>query len=147
MIVDSHRFPVSDEHEDRLNDIKNEEEDIIMPEVLPPEEASHQEPSRFRRAERAFGPVIAGIILDAVDLATFGPMGILFGMLLGGSVVFYICSIYRLPMKQRLLWALAGGAYCTMPLTEFLPVATLVGAYIRYRESANEAQRRSPPSS
>jgi len=58
-----------------------------------------------------------------------------------------IVDSHRFFMKQRLLWALAGGIYCTMPLTEFLPIATQVGACIRYRESTNEARRESSPPS
>jgi hypothetical protein len=60
----------------------------------------------------------------------------MFGMVLGGVVAFYLCHLYGLSLKGRLLGALAGGIYCTLPFTGFLPLATLLGAYIRYRQTA-----------
>ncbi len=44
----------------------------------------------------------------------------------------WICSIYCIPKKQRWIWALLAGAYCTIPMTEFIPIATLAGAYMRF---------------
>lgn len=101
-----------------------EPDEVILPEVVGE--------GGIKRAERAFGPVIAGLIIDIVDLATFGPIGIFSGMIIGGLAAYWVCSIYGMPMKQRLLWALAAGTYCTIPFTEIFPLATLIGAYARY---------------
>lgn len=95
-------------------------------------------------AERAFGPVVAGLLIDLIDLATFGPIGLVLGLLFGGAVAWYICTLYRLPLKQKLCWALAAGVYCTIPFTEFIPVGTLTGAFVRYRELKEEERGRSP---
>ena len=103
------------------------------PEVLPPE-GKMPKAKNPSVAERAFGPVMAGLIIDLVDLATFGPMGLAFGFILGGGVAWYLCRLYGLSLRQKLLWSLAAGIYCTIPFTEFIPVGTLVGAFIRYRE-------------
>jgi len=84
-----------------------------------------------RRMERAFGPVLAGVILDCVDFATMGPFAFIIGIIVG----FWIFSIYRLPLQHRIIGALLAGAYCMMPFTRFLPLATLVGAWVRFRES------------
>lgn len=88
-------------------------------------------PNTARRFERAFGPVMAGVILDCVDFATIGPPAFIIGAIVG----FWIFSIYRLPMQHRILGALLSGAYCMMPFTRYLPLATLAGAWVRFRES------------
>ncbi len=102
-------------------------------EVLPPE-GKEARSRRRPAAERAFGPVLAGLLIDLVDLATFGPMGLFLGFILGGGVAWYLCGLYGLPLRQKLMWTIAAGVYCTIPFTEFIPVGTLVGAFIRYRE-------------
>ena len=90
-------------------------------------DASHP----VRRAERAFGPVLAGVLLDCVDFATIGPPAFIVGCAVG----IWIFSIYRVPWKHRLIGGLLCGAYCMMPFTRFIPFATMAGAWIRYRES------------
>ena len=88
-------------------------------------------PASVRRFERAFGPVMAGVILDCVDFAAMGPLAFIIGIIVG----FWIFSIYRLPLQHRIIGALLAGAYCMMPFTRFLPLATLIGAWTRFRES------------
>lgn len=103
-------------------------------EVIPPQQPGRQpENSIPRRLEHAFGPVIAGLIIDLVDLATFGPVGLLTGMVIGGAMAYWICSIYGIPARQRWIWVLLAGVYCTIPATTFIPLATLAGAFMRYR--------------
>jgi hypothetical protein len=115
----------------------------LEPEVLPPEP---QNPPRRTAAERAFGPVVAGMIIDVIDFATFGPLGLMFGLVFGGGVAWYICSLYGLTFKQKLAWSLAAGIYCTIPGTEFIPVGTMVGACVRYWElKADARDRQNPP--
>lgn len=97
-----------------------------------PESAGADAPPKtpWRRFERAFGPILAGAVIDAIDFATQG----IPGLLAGAVAAFWICSIYRLPMKYRILWAVAAGYYCAIPFTRFLPLATMIGAYVRFRE-------------
>ena len=92
--------------------------------------------ARWRRFNWTFGPVLAGMIIDSVDLLTFGPLKRFLGFPLGAFAGFWMGSIFRLPMHQRLLCGLAAGVYCVIPGLEFIPLATLVGAYVRYRESS-----------
>lgn len=88
-----------------------------------------------RRLHRSFGPIAAGLLIDSVDLVTFGPLKRLVGFPAGALAGFWMASIFRLPMKQRLLCALAAGVYCFIPGLEFIPVATLIGAFVRFRQS------------
>ena len=110
--------------------------EIDEPEVLPPEVGERTfTGGLLGRLEETFGPIIAGVIIDTVDIATFGKFGLMMGMLIGGSAAWWMCSIYRLPVWQRFLWALASGIYCTAPRTELIPLATMIGAFARFRQS------------
>ena len=92
-----------------------------------------QQPGYLWRLHRALGPILGGLLLDFTDLATFGPMGIL-GPVLGAAVVLWICSLYRFSVKTKIILAFLGGVYCTMPMTEPFPIATLICAACRFFE-------------
>ena len=111
---------------------------------------NEQQPGLFWRLHRALGPILGGLLLDFTDLATFGPMGVL-GPVLGAAVVLWICSLYRFSVKTKILLAFLGGVYCTVPMTEPFPVATLVCAVCRFfekpppnghKENPNNQQKR-----
>jgi len=104
----------------------SESANALEPEVLAPE---HRQGSKAQRMERAFGPIMLGALIDCIDLATFG----IPGLIAGAAAAYYICSIYGLPVRQRLLWSVIAGYYCAVPFTNLLPLATLIGAYVRYR--------------
>ena len=119
------------------------------PEVLPPEADPPAAPKRRHgRAEKAFGPVAVGLIMDLVDFSTFGPMGLYFGLFAGGALAWYLCGLYDMPWHRRWPWMLGAGLYCTIPFTEFVPVATIIGACVRYwdlkREEAAARENRQP---
>ena len=95
-----------------------------------------QKPSQAQRLNRAFGPVVAGLIIDFVDLATFGPIGTYLGLPIGAFAGFWMGRALGLERTPSLLCALAAGIYCMMPGTEMIPIAPVVGALARYRESA-----------
>jgi len=91
-----------------------------------------------RRANRAFGPVVAGIIIDAVDFLTPGPIGFVLGPPLGAGAGYWLGRSLGLSRRGSLVAALAGAIYCTVPGTEFLPLGTIVGACVRFRESRDD---------
>ena len=97
-----------------------------------PREERPKKLSLIERLHRAFGPLAGGMLLDLVDLSTFGPYG-LGGFVIGTLVGWWICSIYNLKPATRLSIALLAGAYCLFPLTEFVPLATLISVYVRFR--------------
>lgn len=90
---------------------------------------------KWRRMNRSFGPILAGLVIDSVDLFTFGPTKRFMGLPAGALAGYWMGSIFRLPLRQRLLCALAAGIYCAIPGLEFIPLATIVGAYVRFREA------------
>jgi hypothetical protein len=86
----------------------------------------------LKRFERSLGPVGAGMVLDLVDFATFGPIGIFLGYIAGSAVSWYLTGVLGLPMKWRKMISIFGGIYCMVPGTELIPVATIVGACARF---------------
>lgn len=100
-----------------------------------------------RRANRAFGPVVAGLILDLVDLATFGPIGFFVGIPVGLAAGYWLGSCLGLERRHCVLCAMAAALYCTMPGTEFLPLGTLVGAFARFWESGRKKEQDPPAGS
>ena len=82
---------------------------------------------------RAFGPIVAGAIIDVLDLATFGSVGMYAGLVLGLMAGTWLCRYMGLNWKRSLSIGVACGVYCTIPITTPIPVATLIGAFARYR--------------
>lgn len=87
----------------------------------------------LRQFYRALGPLAGGIILDTLDIATFGPLGIYFGGFIGFTVGWWITSFYDFGPRMRFAIATLAAIYLTMPLTEILPLATSVSAIARFR--------------
>ena len=76
-------------------------------------------------------PIFAALAIDLLDLATFGPLGLYVGMILGAAVGFWLTPLLGFPPHRRWLSALATGVYCTLPLTGLLPLATLASLVSR----------------
>ena len=101
----------------------------------PQSPAPQPPPSQAARLNRAFGPVVAGLVIDFVDLSTFGPIGFYLGLPVGAFAGYWMGRAIGLERKPSLLCALLAGIYCMVPGTEMIPLATLVGAFARYSES------------
>lgn len=84
------------------------------------------------RVLRSFGPLAGGYLLDVLDLATFGPLGLYLGPLLGGLLGWWLASVYRFGWLGQSLLILLTMVYCMIPATEFVPLATIVFALIRF---------------
>ena len=81
--------------------------------------------------KRLLGPMLAGLAIDALDLVTFGPIGIYAGMILGVTVGWWLAPELGFPPRARWLSALATGVYCTLPLTGFIPAAAIAAGLTR----------------
>jgi hypothetical protein len=106
-----------------------------------PDQGGTDKPSTAARLNRAFGPVAAGLVIDMLDLATFGPIGLFIGLPIGALMGYWMGQSLGLEPKARGWCALAAGIYCLVPVTEFLPLATLLGAYVRYRSSSPKNEK------
>ena len=89
---------------------------------------------KWTRYNYAFGPVGAGLIIDAVDFVTFGPVGLALGFPIGAAAGYWLARSLRLETNPSLLCALIAGIYCTIPGTELLPLGTLIGALVRLED-------------
>ena len=88
-----------------------------------------------QRMNRAFGPIVAGLIIDFVDVSTFGPVGLLLGLPVGGLAGYWMGRTLGFDKRASLWCALAASVYCTIPGTEIIPLATIIGACVRFRET------------
>jgi hypothetical protein len=65
------------------------------------------------------------------DLATFGPLGLRFGLLIGAVSGWLLAPSLGVSPQRRWLCALGSGVYCMLPFTSFLPLGTVLGALVR----------------
>ena len=96
---------------------------------------SHLQAKTIARLNNAMGPIAAGVIIDMIDIITFGPVGLVLGVPIGAAAGYWLGQSMNLRTNQCLMCALAAGIYCTIPFTELLPLGTLVGAIVRFNES------------
>ncbi len=75
--------------------------------------------------KRNVGPMAAGLASDALALATFGPIGCYAGLNLGSAAGWWLAPMLGFPPRGRWLCAIMTGVYCTLPLTGFIPAATV----------------------
>ncbi|PCJ52889.1 MAG: hypothetical protein COA70_10815 [Planctomycetota bacterium] len=87
----------------------------------------------FKKLYRALGPIAGGILLDVLDLATFGPFGFYVGWLIGLTVGWWMAGIYGFETLGKTVFACMAAIYLTMPFTELLPLATMISAFARFR--------------
>jgi hypothetical protein len=88
----------------------------------------------FERTYYALGPLAAGIMLDVLDLATFGTVGIFVGALVGAYAGWVIGEFEGLDRDGRTALACCAALYMMIPMTEPLPIATafsLVARFVR----------------
>ena len=84
------------------------------------------------RLKRAFAPLIPFIILDLFDFLTFGVLGLYVGLIVGVPMGYWICARQNLSFGKCLCGAFGAGIYCSLPFTEFIPAATLIGIWARF---------------
>lgn len=94
----------------------------------------------------ALGPLAGCMLLDLADFLTFGPIGLLIGVPVGGAIGWWLGSMYGFGRTGRTILAILSGIYCTIPFTELLPIATIVGAVARFNAGrpAPTAEANSP---
>ncbi|MCG8591883.1 MAG: hypothetical protein MJE66_21525 [Proteobacteria bacterium] len=112
-----------------------------------------ERPSRVRRALLG---LVSGALLDLLDFATFGPVGVAWGAALGGLAGYGLATLQGLTPRVRWAWAVASGLYCAFPLTEWVPLASVVATLTAWLEpdaapelppdEADSGDRSDPPS-
>ena len=92
-----------------------------------------------RPTRSSLGPVFAGLLLDMADFATWGPLGLKIGLLVGAVAGWLLAPSFGVPPQRRWLCALVAGVYCMLPFTAFLPLGTVLGALVRLHQRSQPA--------
>jgi hypothetical protein len=80
---------------------------------------------------KTLAPWVAGLILDGLDLATAGPVGIYGGFIVAFFVGWWLASQFGYKRGGRLLIAILSAVYIATPFTEIVPVATVLALLAR----------------
>lgn len=86
----------------------------------------------FNRLGFAFGPLVAGMILDVLDFATFGPIGLVAGAVVGGYAGWILARFEHVDPPLRTAIAICAAAYMMIPFTEVVPAATILVLLARF---------------
>jgi len=78
------------------------------------------------RLNNAIAPLAGGLIIDLLDIATFGPFGLYVGLIIGFAAGWWVSSVYHLEKKTKIICSLLAGIYCMFPGTAFFPLATII---------------------
>lgn len=110
----------------------------VTPEVLPPQSGGYGDPSPPHTQAGDPGPsrthlALIGLVLDLLDLITWGPIGTRLGLPIGFAAAFALLTLAGMPLKRRLLLSAGAGLYCLLPGTERIPLGTLLGTFLRLR--------------
>ncbi len=89
-------------------------------------------PGLGHRLRRALGPLLPGLVIDGLDLLTFGPAAPWVGPLVGAPAGWFLARGSGLGRTHSGLVAVACGVYCALPFTTALPLATMIGAWARF---------------
>ena len=96
--------------------------------------------SFLRRVHHALGPLAAGIMIDVLDLATFGLVGVMTGALVGGYAGWVIGEFEGLERDNRLALACCAAIYMMIPMTEPIPIATAFTILARFLNGPRESR-------
>ena len=102
------------------------------------------EPAETASRKALLSPVLAGVLLDLLDFATFGPIGLWVGAVVGGLAGYLLARAMGFARR----WPAAVGvaaAYCMLPFTAFVPLATAAGLVLDSREKTRRAREASVP--
>ena len=99
----------------------------VEAERLPPRD----EPAPRAEDSGRLNPVMAGMILDAVDFLTPMALPAPISITVGAVAGFLVGGAMRLPLEKRLLLAAVAAAYCSLKGTRIMPLGTLVGTLSR----------------
>jgi hypothetical protein len=102
------------------------EADVLEPEVIPPGSSSRGGRTAEATGPNGVNPIVAGLIVDIINMFTMGLPGFIIGAVFG----YWVAFSHRMPVILCLMIAMAVGWYCGLPLPRTVPLATLVGVII-----------------
>jgi hypothetical protein len=87
-------------------------------------------PSKVREISESIGPMLAGMLIDVIDAATFNPI---MGMLVGWPLGYYIVRQVGCSKATASKLGILSGVYCALPGTFLIPMATILAIYGKVR--------------
>ena len=90
-----------------------------------------------------WAPIAAALAIDLADFATAGPLGLLTGLFVGASLTTVVALLSGARPRRAFGLGLLGAIYCALPLTEPIPLATMLtalhGFLLRRKHAAQSA--------
>jgi hypothetical protein len=99
------------------------------------------DPAAARRDPHPVPAIAAGLVIDLLDLSLAGPLGIA-GAVVAGVLVWWLARARGVSGPLLGFTIAVTAIYCVLPLTELVPLGTLVGAAISiadWRANKNRA--------
>ena len=82
------------------------------------------EPAETASRDKRLSPILAGVLLDLLDFATYGPIGLWAGVVVGGLAGYLLARAMGFERRWPAA-VLVAGAYCMLPFTAFVPLVRL----------------------
>lgn len=73
-----------------------------------------------------WAPILAAAAIDLADLAMVGPLGLAAGLFVGFALTLVLARASGASGRRALTLALLGGIYCMLPVTDLVPLATIL---------------------
>lgn len=90
-----------------------------------------------------WAPVLAAVAIDLADFAMAGPLGLVAGLFVGFALTSVLALATGAKLPRAMLLGLLGGIYCMLPITDLVPLATMLTtlhlALLRRRDGAEPA--------
>ena len=90
---------------------------------------SGSDPGPARADPHPVPAIAAGLAIDLLDLTLAGPLGVA-GAIVAGTLVWWLVRARGWTGPLRWFAVALTAIYCVLPLTELVPLGTLVGAVI-----------------
>jgi len=113
------------------------EQEIIEPEVIDPVEEHMEKKSTFRAVTL---PILSGLVIDFLDVATFGPYAGPIGGLIGALAAILICYVNKVPKAFWSLIVIPAAIYCASPIPHhaMIPIATIIAILTVFKTAGDQ---------
>jgi hypothetical protein len=75
-----------------------------------------------------WAPIFAALAIDLADFAMTGPIGLAAGLFVGGVLTMVVALLCGVRPRRAIGLGVLGGIYCALPVTDLVPLATMLTA-------------------
>lgn len=79
-----------------------------------------------REGGSGWTPILTALAIDLADLAMIGPTGIVAGFFVGFALTSMLTLATGVPWRRSVVLSLLAGIYCMSPITDLVPLATML---------------------